>query len=119
MKVELLLAPLDKPQQLLKVGEGAAPARRVTRLWFEVDTASLEPALYRAALRVVGVGEFDSNTEPFRRTNLDSYPWLLAVLDEPVRWEAPEGGLPRLIVPEGLGVNIHFIAPSPFELRDL
>ncbi|MEM4532000.1 MAG: hypothetical protein QXY39_09045 [Thermofilaceae archaeon] len=119
LKVELLLAPLDKPQQLLKVGEGAAPARRVTRLWFEVDTASLEPALYRAALRVVGVGEFDSNTEPFRRTNLDSYPWLLAVLDEPVRWEAPEGGLPRLIVPEGLGVNIHFIAPSPFELRDL
>jgi len=117
-EVELYVAPLDDPQRGFKVGEAVAGAG-LSRLSFEVDTSRLEPALYLVTLRVEGVGEFSSNTEPFRGTNLQSYPWLLAVLDGPVSWAAEAGGLPGLVVPEGLGVNIHFAGPSPLELRDL
>ncbi len=119
LRVEFLLAPLDRPQERIKVGEGVAKAGQVTRLGLEVDTSRLRPALYLVVARVEGVGELTSNTAPFRQTNLDAYPWLLAVLEGPVEWEAPASGLPRLIVPEGLGVNIHFAAPSPLEERDL
>jgi len=118
LRVELHLAPLDDPQRGLRVGEAVAKPG-VSRLSFEVDTSRLEPALYLVTLRVEGVGDFSSNTEPFRSTNLQSYPWLLAVLEGPVEWPAEAGGLPRLVVPEGLGVNIHFARPSPIELRDL
>jgi len=119
LKVSFSIAPADDPSRTLKVHEGVAKAGSVTRFSFEVDTSQLPPALYLVVAQVEGWGRFSSNTEPFRSTNLESYPWLLAVLDEPVRWETPSEGLPRLIVPEGFGVNIHFIAPSPVEERDL
>lgn len=119
LRVKFFIAPVDDPNRLTKVHEGVAKADSVTRFSFEVDTSQLPPALYLLLAEVEGKGRFGSNTDPFRSTNLESYPWLLAVLDEPVRWEAPGEGLPRLIVPEGLGVNIHFVAPSPVEERDL
>ena len=119
LKVAFFIAPADDPSRLARVHEGVARAGSVTRFSFEVDTSQLPPALYLLLAEVEGRGRFGSNTDPFRSTNLESYPWLLAVLDEPVRWEAPGEGLPRLIVPEGLGVNIHFVAPSPVEERDL
>jgi len=117
LKVAFFLAPADDPSRLVKVHEGVARAGSVTRFSFEVDTSQLAPALYLLVAEVEG--RFSSNTEPFRSTNLESYPWLLAVLGGPARWEAPSEGLPRLVVPEGLGVNIHFVAPSPAEERDL
>ena len=119
LKVSFSIAPADDPSRIVKVHEGVAKAGSVTRFSFEVDTSQLPPALYLVVAQVEGWGRFNSNTDPFRSTNLESYPWLLAVLDEPVRWEGPSEGLPRLIVPEGLGVNIHFVAPSPVEERDL
>lgn len=119
LKVSFFLAPADNPSRLLKVHEGVAKAREVTRFNFEVDTSELHPALYVVVAEIEGKGTFSSNTGPFSSTNIESYPWLLAVLEEPVKWEAPAEGLPRLVVPEGVGVNIHFVAPSPVEERDL
>jgi len=119
LRVSFSIAPADDPSRIVKVHEGVAKAGGVTRFSFEVDTSQLPPALYLLVAEVEGRGRFNSNTDPFRSTNLESCPWLLAVLDEPVRWEGPSEGLPRLIVPEGLGVNIHFVAPSPVEERDL
>lgn len=118
-KVVFYLAPFDKPSIRFKVGGGLAKAERATRINLEVGTSSLEPALYLIVAEIEGQGEFTANTEPFRLTNLETYPWLLAIPDEKVAWSSPKDGLLELRVPEGLGVNIHFIKPSYLEERDL
>jgi hypothetical protein len=42
---------------------------------------------------------------------------LLALAALPILSAAAEHGLPRPVVPEGLGVNIHFTHPGPGEME--
>lgn len=117
--VTFLLKPLGTGDALV-VKEETVKAGEGKRIAFEVDTSNLEIGLYKVSANIGGVGEIEANTAPFNLTNLDSYPWLLAVLSGSAKClEDSLDGLPKLIVSKGLGVNIHFIAPGKVEKLDL
>lgn len=53
-------------------------------------------------------------------SNIESYPWMLCVMEHLNSSTVEQhGGIPELKVPWGLGVNIHFIKPSPSQEIDL
>ncbi len=119
LRVTFLLKPLSTGDAAV-VKEEVVKAGERKRVAFEIDTCNLEGGLYKISANVEGVGEIEANTAPFNSTNLDSYPWLLAVLSGPARCLGdPLDGLPKLTVGRGLGVNIHFIAPGKVEELDL
>lgn len=119
LRVTFLLKPLGTGNAVV-VKEEVVKAGERKRVSFEIDTGNLEVGLYKVSANVEEVGEVEANTAPFNSTNLDSYPWLLAVLSGPARClEDSPNELPGLTVGRGLGVNIHFIAPGRAEELDL
>lgn len=119
LRVTFLLRPLGIGDALV-VKEETVKAGEKRRIAFEVDTSNLEIGLYKVSANIEGVGVIEANTAPFNLTNLDSYPWLLAVLGGSAKCLGDSfDGLSKLTFSKGLGVNIHFIAPERVEKLDL
>jgi len=91
------------------------------RVNFSVSTADLNVSLYQVVIHPEGTSLYIGR-DPSSQYNFLTYPWLLAVIEPLPNLPANQGGvhgIPPLVVPYGLGVNIHFIAPSQRELFEL
>jgi len=123
VKVEVFLAPFDDLSSRRKICEFQAERSRllfpsITAQSLEIDTRALNSSLYELQVYVEGLAKYSSPTPP--SSNIESYPWMLCVMERLNSSAAERGdGIPKLAVPCGLGVNIHFVKPSPSQEIDL
>jgi len=123
VKVVIYLAQFDDLSSRNRVHEFLAGRSRllfptVTTQSLEIDTLALDPSLFELQVYVDGLGKYANPTPP--SSNIESYPWMLCVMKRlNTGVAAPGSGIPELVVPFGLGVNIHFVKPSPSQEIDL
>ncbi len=98
---------------------GLAP--ELKRVNVSISTSDLNESLYEVELVPQGTG-LTIARDSSSKYNFMTYPWLIAVM-QPMPYLVPNEseahGIPPLVVPYGLGINIHFIAPSQRELFEL
>lgn len=124
IKVDVYLAPFDDLGSRRKIYEFQAERSRllfpsISTQSLEIDTYALNSSLYELQVFVEGLAKYTSPTLP--SSNIESYPWMLCVMERLNLSTADRGcdGIPELVVPCGLGVNIHFVKPSPSQEIDL
>ncbi|MGC8615364.1 MAG: hypothetical protein ACP5UU_06135, partial [Thermoprotei archaeon] len=98
---------------------GLSPVTK--RVNVTVQTGDLNDSLYEVELVAEGTG-LTLTRDPSSQWNFLTYPWLIAVM-QPLPYlppnESEAHGIPPLVVPYGLGINIHFVVPSQSELLTL
>lgn len=79
---------------------------------FNVDTNELNECLYVIKVEAKGINlELNGSKQSFQY-NFESYPWMLAVMSNFQTSNFSFTKAYDLVVPYGLGVNIHFINPN-------
>ncbi|MEM3258243.1 MAG: cellulase family glycosylhydrolase [Thermoproteota archaeon] len=79
---------------------------------FTIDTNSLNECLYIVKVEAKEI-KFETNgSKQSSQYNFESYPWMLAVMNNFQTSSFSFDKANELIVPYGLGVNIHFINPN-------
>ena len=79
---------------------------------FAIDTSELNESLYVIKVEAKEINFESNGTKQNPRYNFESYPWMLAVMNMPQTNNISFDKTFDLVVPHGLGVNIHFINPS-------
>lgn len=91
---------------------GAFILPNIKNVKFTIDTSTLNECLYIIKVKVKEINLELNGSKRGSQYNFESYPWMLAVMKNFQTDDFSFDKASELVVPYGLGVNIHFINPN-------